>query len=115
MAALAESQPSGGAGAERRRSPHLLRDVALLVRGESAEHQPFLEETFTISISQHGVLMLLAARVALGQVLTLVNPETHIEVTGRVARFGSNYGGLAQVGIEFAQATPGFWPPEVLQ
>ena len=114
VANMAETAFSGSV-AERRKSPHLLRDVALVVRGESAEHQPFLEETFTISISAHGVLMLLAAHVALGQSLTLVNPETHREVTGRVARFGSNYGGLAQVGIEFAQAAPGFWPANVLQ
>ena len=99
---------------ERRRSPHQLRDVALLVRGESVEHEPFQEETFTISISLHGVLTLLAAKVAIGQRLVLVNPATHGQVEGRVARFGSNYGGLAQVGIEFAQPAPEFWPPDLL-
>jgi hypothetical protein len=99
---------------ERRRSPHQLRDVVLLVSGESAEHQPFQEETFTISISLHGVLTLLAAKVVIGQRLVLVNPATQGRVEGRVARFGSNYGGLAQVGIEFAQPAPGFWPPGLL-
>jgi hypothetical protein len=100
--------------AERRRSPHLLRDVALLVRGESREHQPFVEETFTISISAHGALMILGAKVEVGQRLTLTNPATHVEVEARVARFGSPYGGLAQVGIEFAAPTPEFWQPELL-
>jgi hypothetical protein len=99
---------------ERRRSPHLLRDVALVVRGESPDQRPFLEETFSISISLHGVLILLAARVAVGQHLVLINPATHGEVQGRVARFGSPYGGLAQVGIEFAEPVPGFWQPELL-
>jgi hypothetical protein len=100
--------------AERRRSPHLLRDVALLVRGESLDHRPFQEETFTISISLHGVLMLLAAKVEIGQRLVLVNLATNSEVEGRVARFGSPYGGLAQVGIEFAHPAPEFWQPELL-
>jgi hypothetical protein len=92
----------------------LLRDVALLVRGESADKRPFLEETFSISISLHGVLILLAAKVAVGQHLMLINPATHGEVEGRVARFGSPYGGLAQVGIEFAHPASGFWQPELL-
>ena len=84
------------------------------MRGEAPDHRPFLEETFTISISVHGVLMLLAAKVEVGQRLMLVNPATHGEVEGRVARFGSPYGGLAQVGIEFAQPSPEFWQPELL-
>src|SRR5580693_9080365 len=100
--------------AERRRSPHLLRDVALLVRGESLDHQPFQEETFSISISVHGALILLAAKVAVGQRLVLTNPATKSEVEGQVARFGSPYGGLAQVGVEFLQPALEFWPAELL-
>jgi hypothetical protein len=96
-------------GAERRRSQRSLLDVALIVRGHSAEGQPFQEETFTISVSAHGALLVLASRVALGQTLLLVNPQTHDEKEARVARFGALYGGLAQVGIEFARPAPEFW------
>ena len=102
--------------AERRRSPRQLRDVPLLIRGDSSlEQQPFQEETFTISISDYGALVLLAARVVLGQRLLLVNLSTQNKMEGWVARLGPPYGGLAQVGIEFAQPAPEFWPAQSLQ
>ena len=94
---------------ERRRSQRLLLDVPLIVRGESMEGHSFQEETFTISVSAHGALLILAAKVKIGQRLLLVNPQTQDEKEGRVARFGSPYGGLAQVGIEFARPAPEFW------
>jgi hypothetical protein len=95
---------------ERRRSPRLLLDVALVIRGESLEKKPFREETFTISISATGALVLLAAKVAIGQRLVLMNLRTREEREGRVGRFGSAYGGLAQVAVEFASPAPEFWP-----
>ena len=95
---------------ERRRSPRRLLDVALVVRGESAEKQPFQEETFTISVNAHGALVLLAAKVSLGQILFLMKPGTQQEQEGRVARLGSPYGGLAQVAVEFSRPVPEFWP-----
>ena len=99
-------------GPERRRSQRLLLDVGLVVRGESVAKEAFKEETFTISVSAHGALFALSAKVALGQTLFLVNPEPQSEVEGRVTRFGPPRGGLAQVGVEFAQPTPKFWPVE---
>jgi hypothetical protein len=98
---------------ERRRSPRRLLDVPLIVRGESAERQPFREETFTISVSAHGALVLLATKVALGQTLVLMKPETQQEQEGRVSRLGSPYGGLAQVAVEFSRPVPEFWPDNV--
>ena len=98
---------------ERRRSPRRLLDVPLIVSGESAENQPFHEETFTISVSAHGALVLLATRVALGQTVILIKPETRQQQEGRVSRLGSLHGGLAQVAVEFAQPVPEFWPDSV--
>ena len=100
--------------AERRRSERLLLDVPLVIRGESNEKKPFQENTFTISVSAHGTLLVLATKVTLGQTLYLSNPQTQDEVEGRVVRFGSPYGGLAQVGIDFATPVPEFWPVESL-
>jgi hypothetical protein len=100
--------------AERRRSERLLLDVPLVVRGESTESQPFQERTFTISVSANGALLVLATKVALGQTLLLSNLHSQDEVVGRVVRFGIPYGGLAQVGIDFAQPAPEFWPVESL-
>jgi hypothetical protein len=103
----------GGQGAERRHSQRSLLDVPLVIRGESAEQKPFEERTFTISVSTHGALVVLAAKVAVGQTLFLKNPETQRETEGRVARLGASFGGLSQVGIEFPQAVPELWtaPP----
>ena len=97
---------------ERRRSERLLLDAALVVRGESEESKPFQEKTFTISVSAHGTLLVLATKVRLGQTLLLSNPQTQDEVVGRVVRFSIPHGGLAQVGIDFAQPAPEFWPVE---
>jgi hypothetical protein len=101
-------------GPERRRSQRLPLDVGLVVRGISLENAAFQEETFTISVSAHGALMPLSAKVALRQTLFLKNPRTQTEAEVRVARFGSPHDGLAQVevGIEFARPAPMFWPIE---
>jgi PilZ domain-containing protein len=107
---MPDQQPiNGGAPSERRRSERFLLDVSLLVRGESAEQKPFEELTFSISISTHGALVVLAHKVTVGQKLFLKNPETQYETEGRVARLGAPYGGLAQVGIEFPHPAPELW------
>ncbi len=97
-------------GPERRRSQRLVLDVGLIVQGISLENGAFQEETFTISVSAHGALMLLSAKVSLGQTLFLKNPRTQNEMEGRVTRFDSPDGGFAQVGIDFEQPSPTFWP-----
>jgi diguanylate cyclase (GGDEF)-like protein/PAS domain S-box-containing protein len=99
--------------ANRRRSPRRLLDMALDIRGMSKEAKPFQETTLTIDVSTHGVLLVLATKVELGDTLFLKNPDVQYEMEGRVVRFGSPYGGLAQVGIEFRQPAPEFWPTAI--
>jgi hypothetical protein len=103
-------QTLSGSHIERRRSPRLLLDVPLVVHGISSEGRTFQEETFTISVSEHGALFVLAAKLQVGQMVVLINPQTQLKKEGRVARFGSAYGGLAQVGVEFPRPAPEFWP-----
>lgn len=88
----------------------MLVDVPVVIRGESPDRGPFQEETFTVSVSAHGALLMLAAQVSLGQKVLLLNPANWDEREGRVAYRGPVYAGLAQVGIEFAQPSPDFWP-----
>jgi hypothetical protein len=95
---------------KQRRSQRLLLDVPLVVRGESAENQPFREETYTLVVSAHGALVVLAAKVAVGQKLLVMNPRTWEEREGKVAFFGSTHAGLTKVAIEFSQPSPEFWP-----
>jgi hypothetical protein len=96
--------------ADRRRSQRLLQFVPLVVRGASAGSKTFWEDTFTVNISAHGALVILAAKVGIGQKLVLMNPENWQEEDVRVARLGTFDGTRSQVGIEFTQAAPNFWP-----
>ena len=96
--------------AERRRSSRLPAKVTLVVCGQSPEEQYFQEETSTLSINAHGALVALATEVTLGQRLLLLNPQTWNERAGRVTRLGALEGGRTQVGIEFPEAAPEFWP-----
>ena len=94
---------------ERRRSERFLEIVPVVVRGEASEKRIFWEDTSTISISAHGALVILTAKIRIGQILVLVNPRNWDERDVRVARIGSSDGKRAQVGIEFASPSPEFW------
>jgi hypothetical protein len=98
---------------ERRRSPRRLLDVPLIVTGETSEKYPFSEETFTISVSAHGALMLLAAPVAIGQTIIIIKPASMEGMEARVLRLGAPHGGLSQVAVEFVQPVAEFWPESV--
>jgi hypothetical protein len=80
-------------------------DVGLVVRGEGFE-----EKTFTISVNTHGALVLIEAKVDMGQMLVLRNPSTECEVEAKVVRIGAAHGGLALVGVEFLKPSAEFWP-----
>jgi len=96
--------------AGQRRSERIFMDLPILVSGESADHRAFLEETFTVTVSAHGALMMLATKVALGQKLMLTNPANQGRREVRVAYLGPPHAGLSQVAVEFARPAPDFWP-----
>jgi len=99
---------------ERRRSQRFLHIVPLVIRGESNQRKPFWEDTFSISISAHGALIILATKVAIGQTLILMNPQNWDERDVCVARLGSFDGDRAHVGVEFTNPAPEFWPAGAL-
>lgn len=84
-------------------------DFPILVRGESVDREPFHEETFTVTVSAHGALLMMATKVAMGQSVTLMNAARN-EREGRISYLGRDHAGLAQVGIEFLRPAPDFWP-----
>lgn len=92
-----------------RRSKRVIVDVPLVIRGEAEDKQPFREETFTLTVSAHGGLVVLENRVALGQKIVLMNPKTWDEREGTVAFLGPPYAGLSTVGVQFAKPAPEFW------
>jgi len=97
-------------GIERRRSQRIIKDVDLIVRGVTPNIKGFPEESFTIRVSIHGVLLMLETKVEIGQVLFLLNPITNNEIESRVIRVGPPHGGLSMVGVEFLQPSTEFWP-----
>jgi hypothetical protein len=102
-------------GGERRRSHRVQIVMGLLVRGASGGVN-FQEDANTISVSAHGCMVRLAAKVARGQQVTIVNKKTVEELTCTVTYIGQSDGAKVEVGIEFTEASPVFWriafPPE---
>jgi hypothetical protein len=98
------------AQAGQRRSARVLMDVPIVIRGESADQQTFREETFTVTVSAHGALLMLASDVVLGQKIVMINPLNLDEREGRIAYRGPLHAGLSQVAVEFTQPSPEFWP-----
>jgi len=96
----------------KRRSERVLLDVTLIVRGEATDKKPFSEETFTLTVSAHGALMVLGSKVELGQKVILTKTKTADEREATVAFLGPPYAGLATVGVQFAKPAPEFWPIE---
>lgn len=93
----------------KRRSERVLLDVPLVVCGNAA-NKPFREETFTLTVSAHGALVVLASKVELGQIVKLTKLKTSDEREATVAFLGPPYAGLATVGLQFANPAPDFWP-----
>lgn len=94
----------------QRRSERVLIDVPVIVSGEFPDHRAFQEETFTVTVSAHGALLMLATKVKLGQRLVVTNAATADKREGRVAYLGPPHAGLSQVAVEFARPSPEFWP-----
>ncbi|MGH9687403.1 MAG: PilZ domain-containing protein [Candidatus Acidiferrales bacterium] len=92
----------------QRRSERVLLDIPVVVRGETG-NRVFQEETFTVTVSAHGALLMLEANVSLGQKLLVLNPKNWDEQEARVAYKGAMHAGLAQVAVEFAKPAPEFW------
>lgn len=92
-----------------RRSERVLIDVPLVVRNGLEEKQAFREETFTVTISAHGGLMMLETPVKVGQKIVVMNPKNWDEREVKVAYLGRPHAGLAQVAFEFNRPAPEFW------
>jgi hypothetical protein len=93
----------------KRRSERVLLDIPLFIEGKAEDEQDFKEETFTLTVSAHGALIVLAAKVTLGQTIRLTNLKNKDQHEATVAFLGPPYAGLATVGIQFSQPAPEFW------
>jgi hypothetical protein len=96
-------------GRIHRRSQRVILDVPLRVKGENEDEQAFEEDALTLIVNAHGALVMLEARVAVGQKVTLMNTKSGDEREGTVAYVAPAYDGLARVGIQFSRPAPEFW------
>ena len=94
---------------KQRRSQRVILDVPILVRGENEHKQAFQEDALALVVNAHGALVILEARVAIGQKVIVTNLKSGLKREGEVAFVGSAYDGLARVGIQFNRAAPDFW------
>ncbi len=93
----------------KRRSERVLVDVPLFIEGQAEGTQEFKEETFTVTVSAHGALIVLAAKVKLGQTVKLTNLKNRDKHEATIAFLGPPYAGLSTVGIQFSKPAPEFW------
>jgi hypothetical protein len=100
----------------RRRSMRVLLSIAIQVAGTNAKGEEFKEDGRTLVVNAHGALIALAAPVAVGQKVNLINKTTRESRECRIVYLGSPHGEKVQVGIEFMAPSASFWhvdfPPD---
>lgn len=95
--------------ANQRRSQRILLSVPLRVSGKRPNGTAFVEHTKTLIVSAHGALLQLEESVLQDQSLNVRNVVTGEEVVCKVVDLNPGGSGLAEIGVEFAEANPRFW------
>jgi hypothetical protein len=93
----------------QRRSQRVMLKVSLVVLAQGPDNRMISEETRTVTVSAHGALVLMTAKVSVGQLLTLRNSTTEEEVLCRVAYVNPHVGEKKEVGLDFMKPCPRFW------
>jgi hypothetical protein len=94
----------------QRRSQRVMLSVKILVSGDRLDGKKFSEEAETSVVNAHGALIFLAEKVALGHLLTIRNVKSNQELPAEVVDLGDVHEGKVEVGIEFLEPSPRFWP-----
>jgi hypothetical protein len=93
----------------RRRSKRIKARVPVVVRFQDSNRRFVSETTHTVIVNEHGALILLAASVAVDQIIRLENPKLQEELLCRVTSLGPSFMGKTQVAVELIMPTPRFW------
>ena len=101
--------PAEISGRNRRRSQRIQHKNAVMVRFRDDDKNSISEKTETMTVNDHGGLILLAATVKTQQIIHLENLNTGEELLCRVASLGQTLMGKTQVAVEFITPKPGFW------
>ena len=92
----------------RRRSQRVLLRIPISVEFSGPDKQSIVEATHTLVVSAHGGLLYLKAKISIGQLVTVKNPDTKDEQFCRVVYVNTQLDN-AEVGIEFMKPAPTFW------
>jgi hypothetical protein len=95
--------------AKPRSSPRISIRIPVLAYGWSQHEISFHENTTTLLVNASGGLILLDAKVSIGDTLFIVNQTTQAEQECRVAYIGPEFEGKQRVGFAFKRQAPSFW------
>ncbi|MGH9816816.1 MAG: TonB family protein [Candidatus Acidiferrales bacterium] len=79
--------------------------------GADSVFEPFLEDTQTVLVSQHGAVLRLAAHAAPGQILSISSPRLGRELVARVIRYRAHDNVKGYAEIEFTATDAAATPP----
>src|SRR5258708_12120901 len=94
--------------ANQRRSQRILLSVPLRVSGKRVNGTVFVEHTKTLIVNAHGALLQLQEPVREGQKLSVRHVTTGEEIPCTVVDLSPGANGVAEIGVQFAQANPHF-------
>ena len=106
---IAESREASWLAANRRRSQRVLMKIPVRVSGQAGAASFFEEDTYTLAVSAHGALIVVATSVYRGQRFTLSNLQTNAALECVVVHVDKVPGEQTQVGVEFLLSNPMFW------
>src|ERR1700682_3719810 len=98
------------AAENRRRSERVMLRMTVVVFAEDEERQRIQEETQTQVVNAHGGLMLMRAKLHVGQSFILRNPRNGMETPCRAVRAEEQGLEFYQIAFEFDEPCPNFWP-----
>ena len=94
---------------ERRRTARAVVSIQMQVTGVSEEQQPFKFSTRTVSVSQHGGVILLEAPLPVGQKFLMVNEFNNRKATCRVVSVRAGKDGKLHGAFELHCPEGNFW------
>lgn len=94
----------------RRRSKRVMLQIAVLIKAEIPEGKRMQTQAFTVEVNAHGGLLESPCRMAVGQKITLVNPQSGKEINCWVVRIHKTSGEDFTIAFEFEQHSARFWP-----
>jgi len=94
---------------ERRRTARVKLCVDLIVHEERDSHGKFRAEARTLTVCEHGGMLVMSPEVSIGQRLILVNINSEQKAGCKVVSVKPSHDGKRSVAFEFTSAQISFW------